>query len=230
PDIRKFLGDEDLFQWLCAIATYPTVRWETVLAIGAAVLKARNVSHKLNFISLLRLFRLEWLHSPSGSIPDHIRLPLLKALGVAEELAARQAILSLLRESDDILTAGNITFEEKMQQVYTQSFILFAHDTRRNRSFEADARKFMSVWDRSRATDLATYLYLSNPERQWDTPIRSAEDPARAANADRFINELLALKVVANPRIRAMFRGLAVTFFFLLLLLFLFKDSIQPTA
>jgi hypothetical protein len=228
--IRDFLGDEDLFQWLCAIAVYPTIRWEVVLTVGAAVLKERGVPHKLNFISLLKLSRIDWLATPFAAIPTEVRLELLKELGLDEELVARRAVLGLLRESDELLTADNLAFEEKMLQVYTQSFILFAHDTRRNKSLEADARRFMSGFDRRHAADLATVLYLRNPDNQWATPIRSAEDSARAANADRFINELLALKVIANPRLRALFRNLAASFFFLMLMLVLFKDEIQPTA
>ncbi len=228
--IRQYLDDEDLFQWLCALAVYPTVRWETTLAIGAAVLKERKALYKLNFISLLKLSHIEWLTTNTGAIPNKTRLELLKHLGLAEELVTRRAILDLLRESDDIILAGAATFEEKMMQTYTQSFILFAHDTRTNKPFEADARKFMSAFNRRQAPDLATVLYLSNPDIQWATPIRSAEDPTRVAGADRFINELLARKVIANPRIRALFRNLAASFFFLLVLLYLFKDNLEPTA
>jgi len=229
-NIRAFLDDEDIFQWLCAIAVYPTVRWEVVLAVGASVLKERKATHKLNFGSLLKLSQIDWLATNTGIIPTNIRLDLLKALGLPEELAARRTILDLLKESDDIIIAGTAAFEEKIHQVHTQSFILFAHDTRRNTTFEAGARKFMTDWDRRHAPDLATVLYLTNPDSLWSTPIRSAEDPAKAASADRFINELLALKVIADPRIRALFRNLSATLFFILLLLYLFKDEIQPTA
>jgi hypothetical protein len=228
--LRAYLDDEDLFQWLCAIAIYPTVRWEVLLAVGAAVLKERNAPHKLNFGSLLKLSRIAWLATNTGIIPTEIRLVLLKNLGLNEELVARRTILDLLRESDDIITAGSESFNDKMHQVHTQSFILFAHDTRRNKSHEMAARQFMSALDRQSTPDLATVLYLSNPDNRWATPIRSAEDPTLAANADRFINELLALKVIADPRIRTLFRNLAATLFFLLLTLYLFKDEIQPTA
>lgn len=227
-DIREYLNDEDLFQWLCAAAVYPTVRWEVLLSVGAAVLKERGVLHKLHFECLLKLSRIDWLNRPSGHIPGEMRLELLKNLGVAEELATRRAILELLKESDDLILDSPASFEEKMTQVYTQSFILFAHDTRKNAAYAADARKFMNVWNRRRATDLATVLYLSNPDQAWTTPVRSAEDSSRAANADRFINELLARRLVANPRIRTLFRNIAASLFFVLLLLFLFKDSIQP--
>jgi hypothetical protein len=227
-DIREYLDDEDLFQWLCAAAVYPTLRWEVLLAVGAAVLKERQAPSKLNYINLLKLTRISWL--TGATIPAAIRLELLKHLGLKEELATRKTILGLLKESDDLIVAGTRPFEEKMLQVYTQSFILFAHDPHRNRVLEPDARKFMSAWDRRHAADMATVLYLTNPDRRWDTPIRSIDDPAQTIGANKFINELLALRVIHNPRIRAFFRKAAFSFFFILFLLFLFSDNLQPTA
>jgi len=226
--LRDYLNDEDLFQWLCAAAVYPTLRWEVLLAVGAAVLKERGALNKLNYISLLKLTRISWL--TGAAIPAGIRLELLKNLGLKEELATRKAILELLKESDELIVAGTAPFEEKMLQVYTQSFILFAHEPRRNEALEPDARKFMSVWDRRHAPDLATVLYLTNPDGRWETPIRSVDDPAQTIGANKFIHELLALRVIHNPRIRAFFRKAAFSFFFILFLLFLFKDNIQPTA
>jgi len=177
---------------------------------------------------LLKLTRIGWL--TGATIPSGIRLELLKNLGLPEELVTRKAILGLLKESDDLIVADTRPFDAKMLQVYTQSFILFAHDPRRNAALEPDARKFMSVWDRHRAADLATVLYLTNPDRRWETPVRSIGDPTQTIGANKFINELLALRVIHNPRIRAFFRKLAFSFFFILFLLFLFKDFIQPTA
>ena len=224
--LREWLGDEDLFQWVCAAAVYPTVRWEVLLAVGAAVLKERKALDKLNILNLLRLGHISWLEG--GSIPGSIRLALLKALGLREELVARQAILELLKESDGLLATEDPVFEEKMNQVYTQSFILFANRGRRDKAHEEGARKFLSSWNRRKATDMATILYLTNPDRQWDTPVRSIENAAEQVGANQFIDELLARRVIHNPRIRAFFRHLGLTILFILFLLFLFKDSIQP--
>ena len=232
--LRYYLGDEDLFQWVCAVAVYPTVRWEVLLAVGASVLKERKATHKLNFANLLKLTSIEWLSGPDLSetsptvIPTPIRLELLKALGLPEELVARETILQLLHESDGLLAEHAEGLKEKNWETYTQSFILFAHDPRRNKTYEQDARKFMSVWNRRQAPDLATVLYLTNPDQGWNTPIRSVDHPSQLVGADKFINELLALKVIHNPVIRAFFRNTGLSFLFLLFLLFLFKDIVQP--
>lgn len=220
---RDYLHDEDLFQWLCALAIYPTLEWEVVLALGAAVLQQRNALYKLNIANLLRLTRIDWLNS-GNSIPTEIRLGLLRQLGLREELTARQTILELLKESDALINAD--TQIQLLSE--TQSFILYAFDTRANKHHEADARKFMSRWDRRQIPDLATVLYLQNKDREWDTPVRSPDDPTQSVGANRFINELLALRVIHNPRMRAFFRNLGYSFFFILALLWLFKDPIQP--
>src|SRR6185312_15658265 len=68
-DIHEWLDDEDLFQWLCALAVVPTVRWEVTLAVGAAVLKQRGALHKLHFGSLLRFSQIGWLATSTGAIP-----------------------------------------------------------------------------------------------------------------------------------------------------------------
>jgi len=228
---REYLHDEDLFQWLCALAIYPTLQWEVLLSIGAAVLQQRNALHKLNIANLLRLIRIGWL-SNGNTIPTDIRLELLRQLGLREELTARQTILELLKESDALINASDDARTDARTQIQllseTQSFILYAYDTRTNKSHEADARKFMSRWDRRQIPDLATVLYLQNKDREWNTPVRSPDDPTQSVGANRFINELLALRVIHNPRMRAFFRNLGYSFFFLLALIWLFKDPIQP--
>jgi hypothetical protein len=59
-------------------------------------------------------------------------------------------------------------------------------------------------------------------------PCRSPDDPSQSIGTNRFINELLALRVIHNPRMRALFRNLGYSFFFILALIWLFKDPIQP--
>jgi len=229
---REYLDDEDLFQWLCALAIYPTVQWEVLLSVGAAVLQQRNALHKLNVANLLRLTRIDWLGEKT--IPTNIRLELLRQLGLHEEVIARQTILELLKESDALMNAddddaANAAAHAQIKLLsQTQSFILYAYNTRANKRYETDARHFMSHWDRRRIPDMATVLYLQNKDHKWATPVRSPDDPTQSVDANRFINELLALRVIHNPWLRAFFRNLGYSFFFILALLWLFKDPIQP--
>jgi hypothetical protein len=43
--LREYLGSEDLFQWVCALAIYPSIQWEVLIALGSAVLKERRAGH-----------------------------------------------------------------------------------------------------------------------------------------------------------------------------------------
>lgn len=226
--IRTYLGNEDLFQWMCALALYPVVKWEVLLAIGAAVLEERKASLSLQYTHLLQLTRI--VHANGGRLPVELRVALLRQLDEGAELAARRAILTLLQQSEGLAGADSPEDRARLVQQYTQSFVLYGHEPRKNKEYEADARKFMAIWDRRRVADLATVIYLQNEGRQWSTPLRSMEDPSRQVGAERFLDELLALKVIHDPRIRRGFRNAAMACWLALGLLFLFKDDIAGTA
>jgi hypothetical protein len=148
----------------------------------------------LTYTHLLRITRLSWLNG--ATIPGVIRTELLKKLDLPAELAARTALLALLRESDQLISQGPFAREATLWQVYTQSFVLYAHDTRRNKQYEEEAKKFMALWNKKKIPDLATVIYLRNQDRAWQTPLRSVDDHNKAVGANRFMNELLALRVI----------------------------------
>jgi hypothetical protein len=222
--LREYLGSEDLFQWVCALAIYPSIQWEVLIAVGNAVLADRNAGRLLNYTSLRRIVRLPWLSG--ATIPLVVRTALLKKMDLAAEIAARKALLALLKESDELIADSPLADEERLLQIYTQSFVLYAHDVRRNRQYEEEAKKFMSLWNKKKIPDLATVIYLRNQDREWQTPLRSVDDPQKPVDANRFLNELVARRVISDPRIRAFFRNAALVCGLLLLLLILFKDNI----
>ncbi|HVU54157.1 MAG TPA: hypothetical protein VHD83_03840 [Puia sp.] len=223
--LREYLGDEDLFQWVCAIAVYPTIKWEVVLAVGAAVLTAARVLHKLTYTHLLKIVRIPWLQGKA--IPQDIRIRLLKGLYIHSEIVAREKIVELLKESDDLIASDSDAYKEKMLLLYTQSFVLYASDTRKNKQYEQDAKKFLSIWDKQAVPDLATVIYLKNQDKEWETPVRSIDNPTKSIAPNKLLNELLAMRVIHDPRIRSYFRNAGVSCFAVLCLLFLFKDIIQ---
>jgi len=227
-EVRQWMDNEDLFQWVCAAALYPTIEWEVLIAVGAAVLQDRKAAHQLTYTNLLRIARTGWFDAKT--IPPAIRIELLKKLELSVEIVARTALLALLKSSEDVLAVDSVAYGEMMRQVYTQRFVLYSHEPRKHSGFEAEARKFMSLWQKRALPDLVTVLYLQNPDAGWDTPVRSPEHPSRPASADRFMQELLALRIINNPRIRAVSRNAAMICFFLLFLLILFKDAVQPMS
>lgn len=223
--LREYLGDEDLFQWVCAIAVYPTVKWEMILSIGAGLLTASRSLHKLNYSNLLKIARIGWLDGKT--IPQDIRIRLLQRLYIHSEITAREKILELLKESDELITSDSDAYKEKMLLLYTQSFVLYASDTHKNKRYEQDAKKFLSIWDKQAVPDLATVIYLKNQDKKWVTPVRSIDNPSRSVAPNKLLSELLAMRVISDPRIRSCFRNAGISCFAILCLLFLFKDIIQ---
>ncbi|HVV02943.1 MAG TPA: hypothetical protein VHC96_01925 [Puia sp.] len=223
--LREYLGDDDLFQWVCAIAVYPTVKWEVILSIGAGLLTASRSLHKLNYSNLLKIVRIGWLNGKT--IPQDIRVRLLQKLYIHSEIIAREKVLELLKESDELIQAESDAYKEKMLLLYTQSFVLYASDTRKNKQYDQDAKKFLSIWDKQAVPDLATVIYLKNQHKEWETPVRSIDNPSRSVAPNKLLSELLAMRVISDPRIRSYFRNAGVSCFAVLCLLFLFKDTIQ---
>ena len=223
--LREYLDDDDLFQWVCAIAVYPSVKWEVIIAVGTALLTESKTLYKLNYTNLLKVARIGWLNG--RMIPHEVRVNLLKRLYIHSEIITRKKILELLKESDELIASDHPAYHERLLQLYTQSFVLYANDVRRNKEYEQDAKKFLSIWDKRAVPDLATVVYLRNQDKQWETPVRSTDNAARTVGPNKFLNELLALRVISDPRIRTYFRNAGVSCFALLLLLFLFKDTVQ---
>jgi hypothetical protein len=223
--LREYLEDDELFQWVCAMAVYPVIKWEPMLAVGSALLTASHSLYKLNYANLLKIVRIGWLNGKT--IPQDIRTRLLKSLYIHSEIIARRKILELLKESDEIIASGSDAYKEKLLLSYTQSFVLYANDPRKNKQQEENAKKFLSIWDKQAVPDLATVIYLRNPDKAWDTPVRSLDNASRSVGPNKFLNELLAMRVISDPGKRRYLRNAGISCFALLSLLFLFKDNVQ---
>ncbi len=223
-ELQVYLDDNDLLQWVCALAVYPSVKWEVMLAVGHALLSSRKAAHKLNYTNLLKIGRISWI-SEEGISTD-IRLMLLKELSVDDEIRTREAILHLLNETDLLINNKSFAFEEKMVQVYTQSFVLYANNYRKYKQYEKEAKIFMTLWDKKKILDLATAIYLKNENKQWETPLRSINNQTKPIAPNKLLNELLSLHVIHNPVIRRWLRRAGVACLLLLLSLFPLKDSL----
>ena len=163
-EIKNYLQDEDLMQWVCALAVYPKIYWQLILALGNTI-----CPEKVNYENLLKLVRIGWVHE--ASFPVDIRLELLKELTVTNELQARELILKLINEELSGITEDMFVYEEKEIQRYTQSFVLFANDNSKS-ELSTDAEKFMILHKANKVTDTALKVYIDNEERQWETPIK----------------------------------------------------------
>src|SRR4030095_5861954 len=126
-----------------------------------------------------------------GSFPGSLRLSLLKELTTENEIIARRTMLNLMSESDKLIDVHSFSYEEKMMQKYTDSFVLYANDHTKNDPYKKDAEKFMDLWRENALADIPLRIYLQNPNHQWKTPINSLTGGKTNINADEFIHQAL---------------------------------------
>jgi hypothetical protein len=88
--LSSYLGP-DLFQWLCACAVYPDLRWELTLTLGSLPSMPEGLICEEN---ILRLSRVPWFRK--GSIPDTVRARLVATLEPTRADQIREALVRLL--------------------------------------------------------------------------------------------------------------------------------------
>jgi hypothetical protein len=91
-EIRRVLGDDALYHWLCACALYPQLQWDVTLQLGAKI--APDLLRETN---LERLVRLPWFRR--GSIPVSLQQALAESLDVHQRRRLREAILELFQSA-----------------------------------------------------------------------------------------------------------------------------------
>jgi len=221
--LKEYINDADVFQWLCGIAVYHQIRWEVLIEIGKNILASGNAAAKLNYSNLLKIARIKWMEE--GSFPGSLRLSLLKELTTENEIIARRTMLSLMSESDKLIDVHSFSYEEKMVQRYTDSFVLYANDHVKNDPYKNDAEKFMGLWKENAIADMTLRSYLQNPNHQWKTPINSLTGDTHNINADEFIRQ--AIKP-PSPISAYLSSAITIVIFILFLLSkFLDKDFYQ---
>ena len=176
-DIKTYLADATLFQWLCAVCVYPKVRWEIMIEVGKQICKAAGEEGKLNFSNLLKLVRMDWMQE--GIIPERTRLELLKHLTVPNEVLARETVISMLATPELFYKGDYFFLEEKQQQEITNKFVLFAHDNTRYPEYAAASEVFRARWEQNRIHDSALKRYLDKqPGDNWETPLGTRNNPS----------------------------------------------------
>lgn len=93
PGLRDSLGPE-VFRWLCACALHHELIWSISIGLSRVNEVMSNLPDETSIFSL---FRLNWFRL--GSIPALIRSRLAQELPKDVEIAARKAIIELLRNS-----------------------------------------------------------------------------------------------------------------------------------
>ena len=91
-ELRRYLG-EDGYEWLAACAVYPALHWELTLDLGFSLRTAEGL-RLLDPKRLAALARLPWFRH--GSMPDWLRMALIRSLPRNRERAIRTSLQALL--------------------------------------------------------------------------------------------------------------------------------------
>lgn len=193
-ELENYLKDEDLFQWVCAIAIHHHIRWEILIELGFQVLKKNKMLYKLNFSNLLKIARIPWISD--GLFPTNIRLELLKKLSEENELLARETMIQMLEESNKIVEGNSLVYKDKLMQGYIDKFILFANNPQKFKIYEKERDIFMSLWTKNYISDISLSMYLSNDAIHWETPVRSIDH--QHIKMDEYLKEWNPNKVYLN--------------------------------
>ncbi len=162
-----------LVQWIAALALYPKISWPITLAIGKTILEKYGQAHQLNFTTLLRISRINWM--ARGRFPEHVRLQLLSRLETENEIIARETIISVLNEIIEAeVGRDSFAFEEKQLQLITNEFNLFAYDNNKYRIYKDSQALFQKLWYNGKISDAPVKVYLVNKHREWETLIGKA--------------------------------------------------------
>jgi hypothetical protein len=222
--LRTYLGNEFLFQWLCALAVYPRVSWPVTIFLGNALQKANYPKEHLNFSALLKMVRIPWMQE--GSFPDNLRLDLLKLLEPKNELVARTSMIRLMDEAAHKIDETNLSFEELEMQRLTDKFLVYAQDPQSegHKGYEDAHNEFKVLWEQGKVFDypLSAYLSKSGGKGQWPTLISNRDMssvPARSVPIDKFFpNSMLQFKKKGR-RLTILLLSLASMSFLLLITL-----------
>ena len=142
-ELKEYLDDEKLFQWVCSIVVYPALNWSITVALGQALVN-NYTDLVISYKNLLKLSRIKWLHD--GLLRDRLRLKLLDELGEQNEIAVRTAILQLLEEVKAKIGPEATANIEWQAQHITNSFLLHAHDKDTYKSLAPAHDKMRHLW------------------------------------------------------------------------------------
>jgi len=90
--LKSHINDDEIFQWLCACSVFPDLHIYLTLYLGIKIYK------KIKDNQLLSLIHLPWFKE--GRIPEKLRLELINNLNKENERIVREAILSLIENSN----------------------------------------------------------------------------------------------------------------------------------
>lgn len=111
-DLKRYMDNDALFYWVCALSIYPRATWEVTLAIGEKLSESKR-KNLLTYSNLLKLTRIKWMQT--GDIPFDIKKKLLNEIQEKYETKALayQAVDDLLKNAE--VPEESFAYKEKKE-------------------------------------------------------------------------------------------------------------------
>jgi len=222
-DVKAYLQDDVLFQWLCATAVYHKLRWEVLIEIGKAICSVNSQPEKMNFSNLLKFSRISWMND--GAFPAGVRMELLKQLSPQHEVIARETLLQMLQYADTHFGEGYFFEEEKEVQKITSRFLLFAHNQEKYAQYASDQQTFKALWDNGKLWDTPQKAYLENPKGDWSSLLQAK---GKSTGVNQFFDAKKQAGIEAVKKVIRRNSSIAVALLLILGLFHLAKESLPP--
>jgi hypothetical protein len=228
PQLEKYLDDDFLFQWICAIAVYPRIQWDVLISIGDAISKSYERAD-INYTTLLKISRIPWMQQ--GSFPDGLRLALLKRLEPRHEKTARETMLRLMDEVAGTLSPDSIAFGEVSMQQMTDKFLLYAQNKDGSpATYQQSYDEFSLLWESGKIMDFSLRRYLKkdpSSKADWSTLIENnLEGTATGKPIDHHLSRVTRV-TPAKLSFAAIASAIAIL---LVSAIFIFNGSISRTS
>lgn len=224
-ELKNYLGDEVLFQWLCAICVFHKLHWEIVVEMGKAICNRYAQPEKMTYTSLLKLARISWMQE--GVFPGITRMELLKRLAPENEIIARETLLRMLEYSDTYFGKGYFFEEEKEIQKITNRFVLFAHDHDKYQQFQPEQERFKALWEHDQLRDTPQKTYLDKHDGDnWSTLI---EHDGKSVGINDYLNQQWIKKLQQFKKVLWRNGIIAASLLVILGCLHLFKNKLPST-
>lgn len=181
--LKRYLGNEALFQFLCGLAVYPRVDWNLALALYQSFCENGPLTTESagpDYATFLRLVRIPWLCN--GRLQPELRLELLRALQPDMERWTRETILELLESVGQRDPAQKDREEYRVQYAFN-AFFLYVHNEGRYSRYRESKHLFPEIWQRHAEWELRTRVHDCH------SGLLPADLSGRARTVDEFLLE-----------------------------------------
>ncbi len=195
-ELKLYIGNDALFQCVCALAVYPKLSWSLMLHI------VHTVDPKLlTYTNLLKICRIRWIRQ--NNFPARIRFELLKNLTIDNEIKTRESIVTLLEGLE--INEEEYASNEKQQQLLINRFVLYANNPVVYSRYKVHEQEFLKLYRAGKLRDIPFKLYIENDDpdypltdepnerSSWSSPL----DPHNLGNKD--IKNYVLEKLIPAP-------------------------------